>query len=163
MTGTGLRNGVWGLPRANTGPVPKPSRSPMTESDARVVLLDLDFRADFVEFLPDGFGLVLVDGFLEDLGHRLNEVLGFLQSEAGDFADDLDDVDLLVGREADERDVELGLLFGRRRRSRRRRRRRAIAIGIAAAADTPSSDSSAFTSCESSSTLMPLMYSITCC
>ena len=32
-----------------------------------------------------------------------------------------------------------------------------IAMGIAAAADTPSSVSSAFTSCESSSTLMPLM------
>ena len=32
-----------------------------------------------------------------------------------------------------------------------------IAIGIAAAADTPSSDSSALTSCESSITLMPLM------
>jgi hypothetical protein len=32
-----------------------------------------------------------------------------------------------------------------------------IAIGIAAAAETPSSDSSALTSCESSMTLMPLM------
>ena len=32
-----------------------------------------------------------------------------------------------------------------------------IAIGIAAAADTPSSGSSAFTSCDSSRTLMPLM------
>ena len=30
-------------------------------------------------------------------------------------------------------------------------------IGMAAAADTPSSDSSVFTSCESSITLMPLM------
>src|SRR5213594_1233793 len=36
-----------------------------------------------------------------------------------------------------------------------------IAIGIAA--DTPSSDSSVFTSCESSRTLIPLMYSTTCC
>jgi len=32
-----------------------------------------------------------------------------------------------------------------------------IAIGMAAAAETPSSDSSAFTSWESSMTLMPLM------
>ena len=38
-----------------------------------------------------------------------------------------------------------------------------IAIGIAAAAETPSSDSSVFTSCDSSRTLMPLMYSTTCC
>src|SRR3954454_15547707 len=35
-------------------------------------------------------------------------------------------------------------------------------IGIAAAADTPSSDSSVFTSWLSSRTLMPLMYSTTC-
>ena len=33
----------------------------------------------------------------------------------------------------------------------------AIITGIAAAADTPSSVSSAFTSCDSSRTLMPLM------
>src|SRR5439155_24090071 len=38
-----------------------------------------------------------------------------------------------------------------------------IAIGIAEAADTPSSDSSVFTSCESSRTVIPLMYSTTCC
>ena len=55
-------------------------------------------------------------------------------------------------------DGELGLLLGRRRRAARRRTAAAgIAIGIAAAADTPSSVSSAFTSCESSSTEMPLM------
>src|SRR5438093_3887609 len=38
-----------------------------------------------------------------------------------------------------------------------------IAIGIAEAAETPSSDSSVFTSCESSRTVIPLMYSTTCC
>src|SRR6188508_1797488 len=38
-----------------------------------------------------------------------------------------------------------------------------MAISMAEAADTPSSDSSVFTSCESSSTLIPLMYSTTCC
>src|SRR5207247_11002914 len=36
-------------------------------------------------------------------------------------------------------------------------------IGIAAAADTPSSFSSVLTSWESSRTLIPLMYSTTCC
>src|SRR5687767_2089757 len=84
---------------------------------ARVVLLNLDFRADFVEFLADGFGLVLVHGLFEDLRYGLDEILRFLQPEAGDFADDLDDIDLLVGREAYERNVELGLLLDRRRRS----------------------------------------------
>ena len=154
MTGTGLRNGSGACPRAAVRDSPGAFSESMLESCARVVLLNLDFRADFVEFLPDGFGLVLVDGLLEDLGHRFNEVLGFLQSEAGDFADGLDDVDLLVGREADERDVELGLLFSRRAPPRRRRAPGAIAIGMAAAADTPSSDSRRFTSCESSSTLI---------
>src|SRR5580765_8091001 len=62
----------------------------------RSELLDLDLRADFVEFLSDGFRLFLGNPFLQDLGHRLDEILGFLQTEAGDFADCLDDVDLLV-------------------------------------------------------------------
>ena len=125
MTDTGLRR----LRRLRADCSPE---SGVWSPVARVVLLNLDFRADFVEFLPDGFGLVLVDGLLEHLGHGLNEVLGFLQSEAGDFADDLDDVDLLVGREADEGDVELGLLFGRRRRSRT-----AAAAGASPSASLP--------------------------
>src|SRR3989304_6285457 len=37
-----------------------------------------------------------------------------------------------------------------------------MAMGMAAAAETPSSVSRALTSCDSSSTLMPLMYSTTC-
>ena len=56
-----------------------------------------------------------------------------------------------------ERDVELGLLLDRGRGRAAAAAAPGIAIGIAAAADTPSSDSSAFTSCDSSSTLMPLM------
>ena len=45
-------------------------------------------------------------------GTPSTEVLGFLQAEAGDLADDLDDADL-VGAEAGHRDGELGLLFDR--------------------------------------------------
>src|SRR6185503_802389 len=48
------------------------------------------------------------------LGRALDEILGFLQTQAGDFADDLDDLDLVPARFG-ERDVELGLLFDRGR------------------------------------------------
>src|SRR5262245_49493351 len=57
-------------------------------------LLDLDLRAGLFELLLDGRGFVLVHAFLDWLGRGLDEVLGFLQAEAGDFTDDLDDVDL---------------------------------------------------------------------
>ena len=86
----------------------------------------------------------------------LDEILGFLEAQAGDLADHLDDLDL-VGAHLGERDVELGLLLGRSRSAATAAAIPGMAIGIAAAAETPSSDSSAFTSCDSSSTLMPLM------
>src|SRR6478672_8780524 len=82
-------------------------------------LLDLDFGADVLELLLDRGGLVLRDAFLDRLGRALDEVLRFLQSEAGDFADDLDDVDL-VAAHFGQRRGELGLLFRRRRRASRR-------------------------------------------
>ena len=50
---------------------------------------------------------------LTALGARLDEVLGFLEAEAGDLADDLDDVDL-VGAGFLELDGELRLLLDRR-------------------------------------------------
>ena len=60
-------------------------------------------------------------------GRALDEVLRLLEAEAGDLADDLDDVDLL-GAGVGEHDVELGLLLdaaaaaaaGAGRRQRRR-------------------------------------------
>ena len=98
----------------------------------------------------------LVHAFLDRLGRALDEVLGFLQTQAGDLADDLDDLDL-VAADFGQRDVELGLLLDRRCRAAAAAAATRHRHGIAAAADTPSSDSSAFTSCDSSSTLMPLM------
>src|ERR671912_758304 len=58
-------------------------------------LHDLDLRAHVLELLADRLGLFLVDAFLQRLGRALDEVLGFLQPEAGDLADDLDDLDLV--------------------------------------------------------------------
>ena len=86
-------------------------------------LLKLDDGSDFGELGLDGLGLFLGHAFLERLGGAVDEVLGFLEAEAGDFADDLDDVDLLVADGLQD-DGELGLLLGRawpRRRGRRRR------------------------------------------
>src|SRR6185369_2496029 len=80
-------------------------------------LLDFDLRAYVLELLLDRRGLVLVHAFLDRLGRTLDEVLGFLQAERGDLADDLDDVDL-VGADFGQRDRELGLLFHRGRRRR---------------------------------------------
>src|SRR6478735_9405632 len=75
-------------------------------------LLDLDLGADVLELLLDRGGLVLRHAFLDRLGRALDEVLRFLQPEAGDFADDLDDIDL-VAAHFGERRGELGLLLRR--------------------------------------------------
>src|SRR5437868_1838891 len=73
-------------------------------------LLNLDLGSDFLELLLDGLGLVLRDPFLDRLRGALDEVLGFLQTEAGHFADHLDHVDL-VAADFRQRRGELGLLF----------------------------------------------------
>jgi len=58
-------------------------------------------------------GLVLGDVFLHRLGRAFNQVLGFLQTQAGDLADHLDDVDLFAGiGQPVELDRELSLHLG---------------------------------------------------
>lgn len=67
----------------------------------------------------------LGNAFLDGLGSAFDEVLGFLEAEAGHFADNLDDADL-VGTDFLEDNVEFGLFFSGRgsnttgRRGRRR-------------------------------------------
>src|SRR6201996_7063184 len=64
--------------------------------------------------LQGGLGLVcgfLVDVLQNDLGSAVDQVLGLLQPEAGEGADLLDDLDLLVAGGL-EGDVELVLLLG---------------------------------------------------
>src|SRR5690606_37443564 len=76
--------------------------------------------------------LVLGHAFLDGLRRAFDEVLGFLEAEARDRADLLDDLDLLVAG-CRENDGELRLLFrgsaaagtGRRRNGHRGRRRNA--------------------------------------
>src|SRR5439155_15228255 len=56
-------------------------------------------------------GLLAVDALLDRVGRSVDEVLGLLEAEAGDRADDLDHLDLLVAG-AGEDDIERGLLLG---------------------------------------------------
>src|SRR5690242_14316845 len=73
-------------------------------------LRNRNLGADFFELLLDGLGLFLGHAFLDRLRRALDEVLRFLQAQAGDFADHLDDLDL-VAAGFRQRDVELGLLL----------------------------------------------------
>ena len=59
----------------------------------------------------------LLTRFLDEARHAFDEVLRFLQAQARQFADDLDDADFLVGRVFLEGDRELGLRLGSRSRS----------------------------------------------
>src|SRR5690606_20582340 len=60
----------------------------------------------------DVFGFRLVDTFLDGLGSAFDQVLGFLQTQAGDATDFLDDVDLLIAS-AGQDHVKFSLFFGR--------------------------------------------------
>ena len=65
-------------------------------------LLDFDLGASFFELLLDLLGLVLGNRFLERLRSGFDKILGLLETETGEFADDLDDADLLRGIETGE-------------------------------------------------------------
>ena len=58
-------------------------------------LLELDLRAGFFELFLGGLGIGLVGPFLDRLGCAVDQVLGFLEAQAGDFAHGLDDRHLI--------------------------------------------------------------------
>src|SRR5471032_698641 len=91
-------------------------------------------RANVGEFLGDGRGFVLAQALFYGLGSAVHQILGFLQTQAGDFANRLDDVDL-VGAGRRQNHGEFGLLFNHRAAAAAPPP--AIA-GAAAAAETPS-------------------------
>ena len=71
----------------------------------------------FLSFSASAFG----QAFLDLARHAFDQILGFLQAQAGRLANDLDHADLLVA-EAFEHDVEFGLFrrrFGSAAASRR--------------------------------------------
>src|SRR5690606_32263351 len=77
--------------------------------------LQLDARALFLETLLHLLGLGLRDALLDVAGGVVDQVLGFLEAERGDLADDLDHIDLLVAtRLEDDGELRLLLESGRR-------------------------------------------------
>ena len=75
-------------------------------------LLNVDLSAGVFKLLLEVSSFSLGNSFLNMLRSAFNEVLSFLQAEAGDSADFLDDVDL-VGASVNQDNVELGLFFFR--------------------------------------------------
>ena len=71
---------------------------------------ELDGGAGLLELLLGVLGILLLGTLEDDGGGSLHLVLGLLQAEAGEGADDLDDGDL-VGAEGGELNVEVGLLL----------------------------------------------------
>src|SRR5580765_3233188 len=85
-----------------------------TTLDRTQPLLDLDLTPGLLELLRNALGLSLVDALFDVLGGAIHEILSLLETETGELADDLDDLDLLVAG-ALENDRELVLLLHRRR------------------------------------------------
>ncbi|AMD54186.1 hypothetical protein ATO49_06555 [Mycolicibacterium fortuitum subsp. fortuitum DSM 46621 = ATCC 6841 = JCM 6387] len=95
---------------------------------SRYGLLDGDAGAGGLELGLGVLGGLLGDLLQQRLGSAVDQILGFLQAQAGDdLADDLDDADLLVAGTLED-DVELRLLLaglgGSATGGRGRRRRR---------------------------------------
>src|SRR6478672_7786452 len=88
------------------------SWGPRFETPARRTLLDLDLGALLLEGGLDLLRLLAVDAFLDRLGRCINEVLGLLEAEAGQLANDLDHRDL-VRADLGQGRGELRLLFRR--------------------------------------------------
>ena len=78
-----------------------------------VKLLNFDFCASLGELLADCVSVILGNAFLNSLRSVVNNFLSFLQAQASDLTDNLNDSDL-VAASALQHDVKLGLLFSSR-------------------------------------------------
>src|SRR5665213_315337 len=107
--------------RASRSPKMPSAKSQKQRTSAEKLLLDFD-RSDAVELLGDRSRLVLRHILLQGLGSAVDQVLGFLQAEGGDFAYSLNGADLVRAGILQD-DGELGLLFDRRCRCRAAARR----------------------------------------
>src|SRR5574343_7584 len=74
------------------------------------VLLDFDLGASFFQLLLQGFSISLGDAFLHRLRCAVNDVLSFLQAQAGSGTNHLNDFNLLVAGSSQD-DGEFALLF----------------------------------------------------
>src|SRR5688572_20633517 len=78
----------------------------------KAALLDLGRSAGFLQLLLDRLRLLFGDAFLDRRGSALDQVLGLLEAETGDFPHRLDDIDLLLAERGQD-DGELRLLLDR--------------------------------------------------
>ena len=122
-------------------------------------LLNFDSGAGFGKFLLDVLGFVFGNAFFDGLWGAFNKILGFFQTQTGDFADNLDDADL-VAADGGENDIEFSLLFRWSCGAPPPAAGAAATATDAAAALTPKVSSSPLTSSEASSSDNPLIYSI---
>ena len=76
-------------------------------------LLQLNLSAGSLELLLDLVRLSLRSSLLDGLRSGVNLLLRFLQAQAGDLADNLDNVDL-GGTSLNQNNVEIGLCIGSR-------------------------------------------------
>ena len=74
------------------------------------ILLNFDFCASFGELSSESVSVCLGDAFLDCLGSAFNEILCVLQTETGNFADNLDDVELTSACGLQD-NVEFSLFF----------------------------------------------------
>src|SRR3546814_17070591 len=88
-------------------------RSVALKSNDLIGLLQLDLAASFFNLLLQLFRRLLVNAFLDGLRRAFNQILGFFQTKTGDFAHNLDDVDLLGGVDAGEHDRPEGRRVGK--------------------------------------------------
>src|SRR5713101_3954096 len=110
-TGDSLVFGLWEL-RAPEALVPHP-RLPAGAAPYSL-LLDLGLAAGILQLFLGCLGVGLVDAFLDRLRRAVDDVLGFLEPQAGKLANRLDHVDLVI-TDGGQHHGELGLLFGSRR------------------------------------------------
>ena len=74
--------------------------------ESRIELLQSDLAAYAFDLCLDFFAVFLGDCFLQSGGSAFDSCLCVSQAQAGDFADDLDDLDLCCCVEAFQDDVE---------------------------------------------------------
>src|SRR5437588_9143349 len=124
----GRRHGDLGRPRGGGDP-PDRGETSGTAGMTGAALLDVDRRADLGQLSLDRLGFLLGDLLLDRLGGAVDQVLGLLQTEPGQFAHHLDHLDLLVADRFED-GIELRLLLdGRRARSTPTRSRPAAGRG----------------------------------
>src|SRR5690606_33040684 len=109
---TGAARNERRLRRARRGPTPAARKPGTEETRPPDLLLQNDRGALLFELGLDLLRLLLRDGFLHRPGKVVDQILGLLETQAGDLADHLDDLDLLLARTLED-DVELRLLLDR--------------------------------------------------